>query len=329
MTPKISVIVPVYKVEKYLPKCIDSILAQTFTDFELLLIDDGSPDNSGAICDEYAKKDSRIRVFHKENGGVSSARNLGLDEAKGEWISFVDGDDTVDDKMLSTMYIESKCDNHIVICGMRIHEVDSSVRLAEGYDRLVNTVGILEYDQNNILSLLEYHLLHSPCDKLYNRSIIISNSLRYDTAASYNEDLLFNLDYFKQVTKVTVLPHVFYNYFRYQEGTSTGRYHPNLIDLPAKINSKLRLYSDVDDNIEFILKERANLYIRTLTNVFHIKSNLTIKEKYYTIDQILKSRLYQETLSVLDSLNVRGITSAVLKSSNTLIVYMYLFIRSI
>lgn len=85
--PKISVIVPVYNTEKYLHRCVDSILAQTFTDFELLLIDDGSTDSSGAICDEYAQKDSRVRVFHKENGGASSARNLGLDNATGEWIT--------------------------------------------------------------------------------------------------------------------------------------------------------------------------------------------------------------------------------------------------
>ncbi len=83
MNPKISVIVPVYKAEKYLHRCVDSILAQTFTDFEVLLIDDGSPDRSGDICDEYAKKDSRVRVFHKENGGVSSARQYGIDNAQG------------------------------------------------------------------------------------------------------------------------------------------------------------------------------------------------------------------------------------------------------
>lgn len=97
----VSIIVPVYKVEKYLPKCIDSILAQTFSDFELLLVDDGSPDNSGKICDEYAKRDSRIRVFHKPNGGVSSARNLGLDEARGEWVTFVDADDWLDSNCMA------------------------------------------------------------------------------------------------------------------------------------------------------------------------------------------------------------------------------------
>ena len=92
-TPTISVIVPVYNAEKYLHRCIDSVLAQTYTDFELLLIDDGSKDQSGEICDEYAQKDARVRVFHQENGGVSSARNLGLDNAKGEWVTFVDSDD--------------------------------------------------------------------------------------------------------------------------------------------------------------------------------------------------------------------------------------------
>lgn len=90
--PKISVIVPVYNAEKWLRRCVDSILAQTYTDFELLLVDDGSTDGSGAICDEYATLDARIRPFHKPNGGVSSARNLGLDNARGEWICFVDSD---------------------------------------------------------------------------------------------------------------------------------------------------------------------------------------------------------------------------------------------
>ena len=92
---QISIIIPVYKAEKYINRCVDSILAQTFTDWELLLINDGSPDNSSSICDLYAARDSRIKVFHKENGGVSSARNLGLEKATGEWITFVDSDDWI------------------------------------------------------------------------------------------------------------------------------------------------------------------------------------------------------------------------------------------
>ena len=100
----ISVIVPVYKVEPYLARCVDSILAQTYTDFELILVDDGSPDNCGIICDEYAKKDSRVRVIHQQNGGLSAARNAGLEAAKGSFITFIDSDDFIDQHALEQLY---------------------------------------------------------------------------------------------------------------------------------------------------------------------------------------------------------------------------------
>ncbi len=101
--PQITVIVPVYKVEQYLPRCIESILAQTFTDFELILVDDGSPDNCGKICDEYASKDSRVRVIHQENKGVSAARNLGIAEAEGKNVAFVDSDDAIHPQMFELL----------------------------------------------------------------------------------------------------------------------------------------------------------------------------------------------------------------------------------
>lgn len=100
MSPSNSIIVPVYKAEAYLHRCVDSLLAQTFTDFEVLLIDDGSPDCIGEICDAYAKKDARVRVFHQPNGGVSVARQRGVENAKGEWITFVDADDCLPQKSL-------------------------------------------------------------------------------------------------------------------------------------------------------------------------------------------------------------------------------------
>ena len=117
---EISIIVPVYQVEKYIRQCIDSILAQTFTDFELILVDDGSKDNSGKICDEYAEKDKRIRVIHKENGGLSDARNKGLDNASGNYFMFVDGDDYIAPNMAECLYkkiFEAKAD--IAVCNYR------------------------------------------------------------------------------------------------------------------------------------------------------------------------------------------------------------------
>lgn len=120
--PLISVVVPVYKVEPYLRRCVDSILAQTFTDFELILVDDGSPDNCGAICDEYAQKDSRVHVIHQENGGLSAARNAGIDWAfansDSQWISFVDSDDWVHPQMLEQLYHAAlEHDVKVSICG--------------------------------------------------------------------------------------------------------------------------------------------------------------------------------------------------------------------
>lgn len=115
-SPKISIIVPVYKVEQYLRRCLDSIVAQTFTDWECILIDDGSPDNSGVICDEYVAKDNRFHVIHKENKGVSAARNAGLDAARGEWIGFVDSDDWIEPKTYETALNSVVCENADVIC---------------------------------------------------------------------------------------------------------------------------------------------------------------------------------------------------------------------
>ena len=119
--PRLSVIVPVYKVEKYIHKCVDSILNQTFTDFELILVDDGSPDNCGRICDEYAEKDSRVRVIHKKNGGVSDARNVGVVESKGDYISFVDPDDWIETNALEQIWNKAEANLKSVLASSAIN----------------------------------------------------------------------------------------------------------------------------------------------------------------------------------------------------------------
>ena len=117
--PKVSVIVPVYNTEQYLKECVDSLLKQTLTDLEIILIDDGSPDNSAYICDEYAKLDSRVKVIHKENGGLSSARNAALDICKGEYIGFVDSDDFVEPTMFEELYNSAiNYNSDISICAL-------------------------------------------------------------------------------------------------------------------------------------------------------------------------------------------------------------------
>ncbi|MBR4049433.1 MAG: glycosyltransferase family 2 protein [Clostridia bacterium] len=171
--PEISVIVPAYNVEKYLHACLDSILAQTFTDFELILIDDGSPDSSGKICDEYAEMDSRIRVFHQENQGQAAARNFGVSQAKAEWIHFVDSDDIIHPQMLEILYdcaIRTKC--NISMCGFvggesvpdgfLEHIADYTVSKADVTDEYL--VGLLKNDS------LCYH---SVCAKIIKKDILL------------------------------------------------------------------------------------------------------------------------------------------------------------
>lgn len=170
-TPTVSVIVPVYKAEKYLRKCLDSLLAQTFKDFELLLIDDGSPDKSGAICDEYARRDTRIHVFHKKNGGVSSARNMGLDHAQGEWIAFVDADDWVDKSFLDVLG-ETPHLNHIDIIHFGVQMENTNGNVTKQYD----------FSANRLI----------PTEELFKKGVFSSCTFTYFFKASLIGEIRFN-----------------------------------------------------------------------------------------------------------------------------------------
>lgn len=170
----ISVIVPVYNAETYLHRCIDSILSQTFTDFELILVDDGSIDGSGKICDEYALLDKRIRVFHKENGGVSSARNLGLCYAKGKWINFVDADDWILEDALLILINKISEDIDVIITETKNNELISGDEFARG--------------------LLVYKYSTTLWGKLYRRTIIEdSQALKIPRYIAIGEDWLGNV----------------------------------------------------------------------------------------------------------------------------------------
>lgn len=201
----ISIIIPIYNAEKYLRCCIESIIAQTFTDFELLLIDDGSKDNSGAICDEYAAKDARIRVFHKENGGVSSARNLGLDNAKGEWITFIDSDDWVKQDYLYSMISQPDADL-----------IMSSFDIIENVEEWDNNIECKIYTKNEIKNFIDIYIytanLCSPWCKLFRSSLI--NQLRFNSNISFAEDTIFVFEYLCNVQCVRTVENWGYQYRR-------------------------------------------------------------------------------------------------------------------
>ena len=208
VAPKISVIVPVYKAEKFLHRCVDSILAQSYTDFELLLVEDGSPDNSGVICDEYAAKDSRVRVFHKENGGVSSARNLGLDNAKGEWITFCDADDYVAPDWLSA-YGKAMAENiDLAIQGFYIIDEGRAIK-----NELPQCQGYTIEDKRELITSLMRHGMYGYLwVKLFRRQLIEQHSIRFDTNSAFREDAQFFSEFMVHVKKNVCLDDVGYYY---------------------------------------------------------------------------------------------------------------------
>ena len=197
MTPKISVIIPVYTTENYLRRCIDSVLSQTYKDFELLLIDDGSKDSSGAICDEYAAQDARVRVFHKENGGASSARNVGLDNARGEWVTFVDSDDYIEENFLNSF--DGSLDAGLVVGNMGICEdgklpIDIGAHIVPGKYRPIQSVL-----KGNLTKLA----FQSPCGKMFRGSLI--KNLRFDESMVIGEDHYFILKYVYIAKSIRIL----------------------------------------------------------------------------------------------------------------------------
>ncbi len=186
--PLISVIVPIYNAEKYLNRCIDSILVQTYTNFELLLINDGSKDKSGEIIDKYAEKDNRIKVFHKENGGVSSARNKGMKNAFGEYITFIDADDYIISTFLEDFAIENNIDLHAQGVALVYNNRDLNHYYKYDISKICNIKQFyIESVDNNMIS--------GPCSKLYKKHIIELNNITFDESISFGEDSLFIIDY--------------------------------------------------------------------------------------------------------------------------------------
>ena len=190
---KISIIVPIYNTEQCLPRCIDSILSQSFTDFELLLIDDGSIDGSGAICDAFAEKDNRVRVLHKDNGGVSSARNIGLIEAKGEWICFADSDDELLPDGLKVMAEGISKEVSLVMAGYVI--CDDNGKLIYSIDKLISYLIDPRQAVKEMFIPTDYGYYGYIWCKLFRLSEIRKNKIRFSEDVFFDEDRLFLTQY--------------------------------------------------------------------------------------------------------------------------------------
>ncbi len=219
----ISVIVPVYNVEKYLERCVKSIAAQTYKDLEILLIDDGSTDKSGEMCDAFQQTDSRIKAFHKQNGGLSDARNYGIEHSAGEFISFVDSDDYIDEKMLETLHrLITENDADLAVC--------SAMDVFEGKE-VTQVKEIKEFNLNKVESykyMLRGDGIPSACNKLYKRQTV--GDVRFPVGKLY-EDGFFTPQILKKVEKTAVTSKPMYYYFRRADSITTKPFRKGDLDV--------------------------------------------------------------------------------------------------
>ncbi len=282
MEPLISIIIPVYKAEPYLGKCMDSVLNQTYRNLEIILVDDGSPDRSGELCDRYAQKDPRVRVIHKKNGGAADARNHGLDTARGDYIAFVDSDDWIELDMYECLLSELQA-NHAKLCVCGRYDVVNGEKLIGLGPKRNACLG----EKEAFRALLrEEELDSSPCDKLYDRSIF--SELRFPVGV-INEDAAIIHQIVANAGGVCLLNKRAYCYNHHAGSvTTTGFSEKNLVmkkhaeNTVDYITSK---YSDLSEEAQAYLAKR---YIELC--VYIVRADRNTQNERKTLFQELMSK---------------------------------------
>lgn len=285
--PQISIIVPVYKAEKYIHRCIGSILRQTFSDFELILVDDGSPDGSGAICDDYAAKDRRVRVIHQENKGASAARNAGLDAAAGDWIAFCDSDDMVAPKWLEHLVEKA-------VPGVR--PVSAFCANAEdlGCEKPLAEIGTEVHPSRDFYLMGRYGLTGYLWNTLFESVVIRANGLRLRTQqdkGDYNEDLLFCLQYQRYMTGIVYTGYADYLYDA-REGSLSRSHSAYYFDKYEEKYLLVRQFLESHGLFDQKKLLADSMLYRYLTALNHAD--------YPQVRRILASEAVQETIRLAD-----------------------------
>ena len=295
----VSIIVPIYNAEKYLPRCIDSLINQTYENIEIILINDGSKDSSLAICNEYKLKDKRIVVVNQENSGVGKTRNRGIDLSKGEYIVFVDSDDYANTNLVETLVNEAKKNNADYVLGSISLLKDGS---AIGVATLDNNIyNVKEYIENVLIKKTINYVCGAPYSKLFKSEIIKKNNIRFNNKLTYAEDFLFNVTYLEFATKIVTSSEVLYNYVLFNNNSLTNiNYDKSTFEsfLESRIfvhkkyeDILLKIHPDLNKNIvyqllvEFVLnsanyaclkndKNQAKKHIKAMLNDEFISSRI-------------------------------------------------------
>ena len=304
--PFVSIIIPVYKVpEQYLRRCIESTMTQTLKNIEILLVDDGSPDQCGMICDEYAKKDNRIQVLHKQNGGLSSARNYGCKAATGKWIMFVDGDDWIEPDMCQTMYnVGEEKQVQLVMCGIMKDYGKSAIE----YKFYLEDGKVYKDQECKWLQqqLLVYNgNIAVAYSKLINRKLLMDNQIFHDEILKQGaEGLEFNLRLFEKLESATFINKPFYHYI-YNENSISASHNEANHEFVIKCFEKIKEFIDKSDNKEMLKPWFDNrlLYV-IVTTAISGYFNPTNTEPY--VDKKRKYATYLEKPIIKNALRTKN-----------------------
>ncbi|WP_411032152.1 glycosyltransferase [Spongiimicrobium sp. 3-5] len=283
--PKISVIVPVYKVEQYLHRCVDSVLGQTYKNLEIILVDDGSPDTCGQMCDEYGAKYNQIKVVHQKNQGLSAARNTGLKVATGDYIAFVDSDDWIDPEMYSVMMQTMTDDDvEVVECNVKHRYEDTQPKIF--------APGSLEFeDQLTALKRIISNQFFSVCRRLYNKKAL--GDLQFKVGV-VSEDVYYTINLMAKLHKMAVISNPFYNYYKVGESITRGSYKLKTLE---SIDAALFVKSKVG---EVLTNHELDNIIRDFISTILLYNYKSINH-YPEVDPDLEHRSYIKKLLVENS----------------------------
>ena len=277
----VSIIVPVYKVEDYLAECVNSMIAQTYRDIEIILVDDGSPDRCPEMCDEFAEQDNRIRVVHKENGGLSSARNAGIKVAMGELIAFVDSDDYVDDRFIETL-VKALHDTEADIAAVNIVEFSDKAPLkqithADGYKELTQKQAFMEIQHNGSIKSVVWN-------KIYRTKLV--KSILFEEGRLH-EDEFFTTRMLQQVNRIAFIEDGLY-FYRQREGSIMSSFNSKLIidGLDANMERASFLYNAYPD---LYLDDYLNICLYCL-NCYELGSFCATDDSRDALNKLLQAR---------------------------------------
>ena len=266
----ISIIIPVYNVEKYLNDCIESVVNQTYSNLEIILVDDGSPDNSPKICDDWSLKDSRIKVIHKSNGGLSDARNAGLDICSGEYIAFIDSDDYIDEDYIKLMYDFAKDNSlELVQCGVKLVTEDKGLIESIGYDKNC----ILSYKEHN-LAMYDAHPSDNviSCNKLYHKKLF--DNCRFPFGI-LNEDEATVYKCVFDAKQVGVLKNRMYNYVQHQNSIVNSVFNVKKLVITDILKERARFFEEQNEpELAYAAqKHYINLMMATYAKTYYYIDN--------------------------------------------------------